>query len=111
MGEDNFSVKMSSTVALPPQGDKSLPARSALFLNLDRLGELRAQLRRILVAMHRDGVLGGRVDQFRFAVGGNRNRAFFFARVLTAVDEHPRYDGPPGELDCRQRNIINVGGS
>ena len=37
------------------------------------------------------------VDQFFLAVGGNRNRAVHIARVLTAIDEHPRHESPPDE--------------
>jgi hypothetical protein len=41
--------------------------------------------------MNRHGVLRGGIDEFLFRVGGYRNGAVPIARVLAAINKHPRH--------------------
>jgi hypothetical protein len=41
------------------------------------------------VAMHRDCMLNGGLDELLLSIGGDRNSAVHIARILTAVNKHP----------------------
>src|SRR5690606_16208980 len=59
------------------------PLRSPLF---HELADLRAQFGRVLVAVHRNGMLHACLDQLLLRVGRDRDAAVHFARILAAVD-------------------------
>jgi hypothetical protein len=77
------------------RGRRSLDGRRSVtgnasdgLLRLDHLGQLLAQLRAILMAMYRDGVLHCRVDQLLLCVGGNCDRAVHLTRILATINKH-----------------------
>src|SRR6478672_7264317 len=57
-----------------------------------------AQVRRILMAMDRHGVLHGGVQQLPLAVGDQRHRAIHFRGKLAAIDIFARYGSSHGPL-------------
>ena len=50
------------------------------------VAQLRAEFRTVLVSMHLNRVLSCGIDEFIFAIGGDRDRAVGFAGELPAIN-------------------------
>ncbi|KAG0928379.1 hypothetical protein G6F31_017743 [Rhizopus arrhizus] len=79
--------------------------------------ELRAQLRRVRVLVHRGGVLHGGFQQFVVSVRRQRHRAIHLARVFAAIDVFtghgvlpaPRALGAAGVMEPSTRGAEGIG--
>src|SRR4051812_21772390 len=60
----------------------------------EELTDLLTHLRRVLVAVHRGAVLGGRANDL-LLLADDRQRAVRLARETTAVSHHARHGEPP----------------
>jgi hypothetical protein len=69
------------------------------LLGLDHLGQFLVQLWAIVMTMHCDSVLHGRIQKFFFGICRNGDGAVFLAWIITAIHKHsghldlPWYDG------------------
>src|SRR5262245_13141828 len=70
-------------------GRATTSPRCPLLLRLDQFLDLLAELRGVLMAVHRHSVLDRRVDELLLAVGRDRHGAVHLARVVAAVDKVP----------------------
>src|SRR2546423_2469398 len=87
-------IAMSATITLAPAcanaSDVARPApqvASGGSALLDQTTQLLAELGRVFVAVNCHGVLHRRVEYLVLAVGRDRHRATYLARVLPAIDE------------------------
>ncbi|SOZ01578.1 hypothetical protein CBM2595_A30434 [Cupriavidus taiwanensis] len=69
-----------------------MPASGRRRAFLEHRLQLAAQLRRVLMLVHRHRVLDRGFEQFVLAVGAQRDRAVGVARILAAIDKLACHD-------------------
>jgi hypothetical protein len=92
---------------LPEFQGCAMAATAQLLLGLDHLGQFLAQLRAIVMTMHGDGVLHGRVYKFLPGICRNRDRAVHLAWVLTTIHKHSGHLDLPWHDDSQHSPFLS----